>query len=361
MSDKNQEPIYPPNFDSVFSTLDKVTYTDKTEEQHPKENDPEQMLIITESDLKKVVKEAMAEQQNVEPAEAAPATAENTELPSDKTVGESIKELTEIVAELTDQVKAAVEVVNPAPIEETAQVPATLETMQQEVTAQAAEVDEKMTSVIEEVQLVIEEVQHSTQQAEEKAEEARAHVEAKLEEIKVHVIEAMATQVIPPAHSNGKLENIVAKHMTLLILIIIATGATFAVLYFTERTKNSQLVENHQAEKAQLTEKYEKTITEMTQDIRNLSEDLVSMHIVKNENIESAIEKKIEQFATEGMSKAQAIPRAYIDPQVIEEATRYMPASVLKQSYVKDLILKQLQDISSFAASGLQEESLNAQ
>lgn len=354
----NKEPIIQPE-DAVEI---------KAEDQTPAEAIPEQMVMATPSEIGAVVKEEMKELtaqvtalsdqvlaaiEAVKPAPTEIIPAE-TILPEpepvpEKTVETSIQVLTDKVVELTDQVKAVVEVTNPAQAEEIPPAPTTLETIRQEVTAQVIAAAEEYAAVLEEA-----------------ATKAEVKAEAKLEEVKTHVTETIVTEMATqaaasltatPANGNGKLVNVVAKSMTLLTLIVIAGMVAFAVLYFIERSKNAELIETNQTEKAQLVEKYEKTIAENNSDIKDLSTDLVSIHVVKNENIETAIQKEIDRLEAEGLPSAKAIPTAYIDDKVIEEAMYDLPKSVLKRTYVKDLITSELSRISKFAERELQKES----
>lgn len=162
-------------------------------------------------------------------------------------------------------------------------------------------------------------------------------------EMTAAIVEAVKVQIAADAPlANSKSDAVAitvtkvhAYHQTFVTIFLAGLLAVAFGLYWIEHDKSEQLAISD------------------AKIIRELAQDLVSSQLIKNENIEVAIQNKIDLLKAEGQPDAKAVPMAYIDPEVIKEATEALPASVLRLPYVKELITSELGRVSAFAAKEL--------
>jgi hypothetical protein len=150
---------------------------------------------------------------------------------------------------------------------------------------------------------------------------------------------ATAPMVLP---INGKAETAAVTHLisaskvqaygSFILMIILSVGIlVFAGLFINERAASEQRAITD----AKLT--------------RELAQDVVNANLLKNENIETTIQKKIDSLKTQGLSDAKAIPMAYVDGEVIKEVANDLPISVKKLPYAEELVMTELKRISAYA------------
>jgi len=294
-----------------------------------------------------------------EQLETAGANAETPAPPAtEQIITTTQTELEKVVA---DAVQAAVEAAKPA-AEDSPQAAETAITaaVQTEVTAQVEEkVTEQVAGVMKEIQQVVQQAEDSAAQTKKEADAQVQEVKAEMQEIKTHVEALTAPPAIP---ENGKPETIIAKHLAsthkastysyifsfaLLTIILLATTLVFAMLYFTEYAKNGELILKNEQQAAIAAET-----------AKELAVDLISSQLLKNDEIDKIIQRKIDGLKKEGMAEAAAIPSAYIDGEVVMAATEALPMSVRKLPYAQDMLFAELSRISKFAQRELQRESL---
>lgn len=230
-----------------------------------------------------------------------------------------------------------------APTEETAvQVAVAVQAIETATTA----LTDQVTELASHVQAVAEAAK-TTPADEPPAETAAQTAEAIQAEIKTAIVDEVKMQVATqtPAASNGT----TVKHLAsvtkissiafVFLTIILSIGMTsFGILYMLERSQNNRL-------SAEMAEAQAQASAAM----RELAQDLISIHLVKNFYMEAAIEDKIEGLYKEGLPEVKVIPMAYTDNAVIEEITDNLPESAKKLPYAEDLVKMELKRVANFA------------
>jgi len=365
---------------------------DKTPKEAEKLEAADSTVTTTRSELKELVGEAVqaattglaeklddvagkvegltqAAEEAKTPAPEEPIVTTHAEL--DKAVGKAVQGLSDQVSELADKVQEVVEAAKPQTTEEAAPAEQTETAVQavkdvqaqatEEITAHADQAAEdakaQVTATVEEAKVAIaEEIKTQVAAAKEEAQKTDDAKEQVKTEIAAAIVEEVKTQVaaqaIAPTSEKIQADTVVVKQLAsaskvhsytsvLLTLIFAAGMMVFAVLYLQERSKSEQQAVSD------------------AKTIRALSQDLVSIHMVKNENIEAAIQNKIDLLKAEGTPEAKAIPMAYIDDEVVKEVVSDLPASVKSQPYVDELAIFELRRFSAFAEKELNKELNN--
>lgn len=322
-----------------------------------------QAIIITPAELKEALQplaDQVAEvaQQVAQLTEAAQQTeevkpAETVEPEQQITTPEqAIEAVQAVMTETVEQAKAAVEEVTAAAMEEVKILVEGIPTQVQEAieAAKAPVAEEPVPAPIAagEPLVTIEAVE---QKVTEQISVALEQHEAKIaEEAKSPTEQTEISQVV--SHLAPLIKSNSSSFVLAFLTIICAVGMIIS----------SGLYMKEQAVSAEIASEAAKSAADDAEKMRLMAQDVVHIHLLKNDNMEQAIQNKMDFLKSqklpngESMPDYKAIPMAYLDPEVIKEVAYCLPDSVRKLPYAEELVLIELKRVASYAEKELSKE-----
>jgi|GEM_PF-5795336 len=216
-----------------------------------------------------------------------------------------------------------------------------------EVAQQVAQLTEEPTPILaSEPPVTIEAVEQKV--TEQISAALEQHEAKKIEEAKTQPEKTELSQVVsnlaPLIKSNSN------SYVLAFLTLICAAGMIISSdLYVAEKSANAQAI-------SQIAEDAAKSAALDAEKIRDLAQDVVHIHLLKNENMELAIQKKMNALRKEDLPDFKAIPMSYVDPEVVKEVTYDLPDSVRKLPYAEELVLTELKRVASYAEKELSKK-----